>query len=162
MKSPYLFKIRIKKYRILQHLASCMLDPEPVFREMIKIKNDVPQDLYGYYIRGMYQMNTYGLSKEVALKAFEGIPKRRLMEKSELKKYESLPDKIVIYRGTTDLETDSGLSWSLNINVAKKYYRGALLSAEIEKQQIIALFKQNTCEEEVLANLNKSQITQIA
>ena len=59
-------------------------------------------------------------------------------------------------------ETDPGLSWSLDINVAKRFYRGALLSAEIEKQQIIALFEQNTCEEEVLVNLNKSQITQIA
>lgn len=162
MHYPFLFKIRIKKHKIFKEIFNMyIMEPQVMFEEMIKIKNDQPKDLYGYYIRFMLQSDTYNLKKGTAMKAIEGIPRKYLMSKIEMKQYKELPETITIYRGTSDMEYDPRFSWSLDVNTAKRFYQGALLSATIEKKQIIALFSDNTTESEVIVNLDINQVKQI-
>lgn len=162
MQLPFLFRFRIKRHQILKRIYSMsIMEPQRAFEEMIKIKDHQPKDLYGFYIRAMFQSDTLNLKKETAMKAIEGVPKKCLMSKSEIKQYQQLPNIITIYRGANDMEVDPRFSWTLDIEMAKNFYQGALLSATIEKQQIIALFSDNTNESEVLVNLSASQVKQI-
>lgn len=162
MKEPVMFKIRIKKYEILKKILNVSYhQPQIAFEDMIKIKENMPIDLYGYYIRGMLQTNTLNLKKETAIKSIEGIPRKYLMSRTEMRQYKKLPSVLTIYRGTSELEAEPRFSWSMDINVANKFANGFLYSATIEKEQIIALFSENTYESEVIVNLNATQVKRI-
>lgn len=162
MRLPLLFNIRIKKHQILKNIYSAnIFQSQKAFEEMIRIKDKQPKDLYGYYVRAMLQTDIYDLQKETAMEAIAGIPRRYLMSRREMKIYHRLPKIITIYRGTDNAETNPRFSWSLDINVARNFYKGTLFSATIEKDQIIALFYEDTDELEVVVNLNADQVKKI-
>jgi hypothetical protein len=96
-------------------------------------------------------------NKKIIKKCFQSkLPYRNLlMTKSELKKLNSFPDKIKIYRAMTEKERNSknyGISWTLNKEIAlffkNKYkenidtykHKKVIVSKTINKNKIIAYF----------------------
>lgn len=69
-----------------------------------------------------------------------------LMTPEEHQALRDLPDEMDVYRAT-NLKGDAGLSWTYNLDYAKKYQRmfnkTYLLTERIEKFEIFALFNRN-------------------
>jgi hypothetical protein len=98
------------------------------------------------------------VSVEEFLKYFSKADKELLMGK-DIEKYNSLPDKITVYRGTCLKSTTKALSWTTNIEKARWFANrfgnnGKVYEATIDKKDIFAYFT-NRGESEVVLNYKK-------
>lgn len=104
---------------------------------------------------GLNQAYTLGhYNKEEALEWLQYTDKKYLMDKKEQRVYDSLPEEVTIYRGTSLEEAENGeygLSWSYDIEEAKMFayeywkYKGqrgrCVLQANVKKEDIAAVFE---------------------
>jgi len=94
-------------------------------------------------------------SKTELIDLFSSCIPEVLMEKEELEVLKNLPEEVTVYRGVTtyNQKVVRALSWTLNIEVAKKFAEryweenGTIYQAEIKKENILAYFEG---EEEVI------------
>lgn len=157
MKTPNLFRIRIKKYPELQYLPTlCMKNPVVAYSNLIDLKEKIPKDIYAFYLRYLFKINTHNVPTSVLLSAFNGVKKKSLMDRRELRKLRKLSDNITIFRGTDGYENESRLSWTLDENIARKFCTGQLFKAIISKKEIIAYFLNDSNENEIVVYLNKN------
>jgi hypothetical protein len=114
--------------------------------------------LYWYALRNAYEMsdNTFDYRFDIRDSFLSEEPCREfLMNKSEQKQLENLPQKISIYRGMTIVEKDNkdfGLSWTLKKekaeffankyqrNYSTKTYPKIVHEMVIDKSKVIAFF----------------------
>jgi len=141
--------IKVKDYPELPRLM--MLNDMPAkFKCLVELKENVPADLYAAYARWSYQMSTLDVPLELLYQVFDNVDRNLLMSENEQETFNSLPEYITIYRGSKLSEEKPRLSWSLDENIAMKYYQGRLFKAIVKKEEIIACFSDD-CENEVLA-----------
>jgi hypothetical protein len=95
------------------------------------------------------------------LKFFKSTNNSDIMTESELDKFNSLDDKIIIYRGLTPFNKKNikALSWTTSFNKAKWFANrfgddGVVYSAIINKKDILAFFDRKN-EAEVIVNYEK-------
>ena len=141
---------RVKDYPELPRIMS-ILDATVKFEYLLELRETVPEDLYAFYARYAYQMDTLNVPLDLLEKVFKDVDMNLLMSELEMERYEALPEYITIYRGTNPDEDVPRLSWSLKESVAEKYNKGRLFKATIKKDSIIAYFSNNTFEEEIVA-----------
>lgn len=163
MDLPENYEERIKDYECLRNI-NYFFEPEEAFNKLINVKGSVPDDLYGFHLRMAFQVSTYGLSKETILEAFRDIPKKCFMDSEEIAYYDQLDQNVTIYRGISlsSVNQEPRFSWTFDKTVAEKYGNYAVLEAEIKKEQIIAIFRSNTFENEVVADVYENQILNLA
>lgn len=105
---------------------------------------------------------TMGRADWAALIYFEQAERKYLMSKKELKRYNSLPDVVTIYRGCnrafieSEIESGGILSWTLSPQIAEffafrgrgcKVEDGGVFKTTICKEDIFALFLEREEEE---------------
>lgn len=107
--------------------------------------------------------------KDLMYDAFTSVNNRLLMSESELKVYDGLDEKVVIFRGVSnkDEEYARGLSWTINPQVAKWFSErftgnnkeaGTVYSTTVNKEAIIAYFDY---ENEVIVDYEKIEDIEI-
>lgn len=138
-----------------------------VFENFLTIKSELDDKTYWRILSEAYTRsdNLFRHSNEVK-KAFQEDRDFRtlLMSKTDLKFYNNLPDKLIIYRGMTNEELESddfGISWTLSRKVAEffafNYKRNhdtrhlpkVVFQLEVSKKLISAYFSDRK-EEEVI------------
>lgn len=149
----------IKKYTGLSEAIQIYADDtEITFERLATFKGKIPSDLYLYCFKKIYLFNTRGVSIDVLHRCTDGLSRDELMNISEKKIYESLPDAITIYRGTDNDEIEPRFSWSLSKEVALKFANGnQLMVASVEKKRIVTLY--DTDEKEVMVWVNENEVT---
>lgn len=95
------------------------------------------------------------LSDEDIVKLFAHANKNNLMNKSELKMLNSLPDTFTIYRGYADQSIKIGFSWSLSKEVAKffahRYNKSSIITTTAKKEDVLVYFNRRE-EDEIIIN----------
>ena len=91
------------------------------------------------------------------LQWFKKADKQYLMNEQEREILGEMSGEITIYRGSNEDEYYDDLSWTTNIDIARKFSRrfnddGTVFSAKINKADILAYFD---AEEEVVVNYKK-------
>lgn len=137
------------------------------FQTFLKIKDELNDKDYWRILAYVYTCsdNLYYLKEEVKEAFLEDRSEREyLMNKNELKVYNSLPENIIIYRGMTSMELecrDFGVSWTLSKERAEffafKYGRNyatenkpkVVHQLEVKKVEILAYFNERN-EQEVI------------
>ena len=130
-----------------------MTDSTDGFNYLISLREKVDLEAYAMYVRMLTQTNTHGVPLEILLKAYEGLKQEDLMSREELDKLASLPDELVIYRGTDALEFPPRISWSLLESKARIFENGQMLKAVVNKKDILAYYSSNGDEEEIIAHI---------
>lgn len=90
---------------------------------------------------------------------FKRADNEKLMSEKEIEKYDTLPEKIMVYRGVTEYndKNKKALSWSLDKEVAiwfaKRFQtgKGKVWSVEVPKERILCVSDEK--EKEVIVNL---------
>lgn len=132
---------------------------EQAFCKLIELKDKIPDALYGAVLRYAFIGDTDEVELDTLVKAFTGINKDYLMDEDELEKFQSLPEKIVIYRGTEDRnEEKPRVSWSPNMSHAKRFGTKHLFKSIIDKNEVMAYFANNVSEEEIVAVVDNYEI----
>ena len=94
---------------------------------------------------------------------FSVADRKNLMEKDELKYYDSLPDEVTIYRGVAVGRAEAkGLSWTCNHKTAEWFAsrfnqgnkKGYIIKGKIRKEDIFA-YLNGRGEDEILCNSSK-------
>lgn len=137
------------------------------FAYFLKIAHSCKGANYWYALQNAYtgSDNLYYLRNLVKDAFLSNEPNReKLMNRKELKHFNSLPEKFTIFRGMTEFEAttkDYGLSWTLNKDVAvffcEKYERNystnhlkrVVIEIEVNKSDVIA-FLNNRKEFEII------------
>lgn len=151
---------QLDKHPELAHFPIFVADPsEPKksYEYLYGICDSIEQPLYAYLLRKLLQMNTKGVEKRLRLALLNATTRDAIMYQNELDDFESLPERIEIYRGTVCGETEPGLSWSLNRRIAEELDRGQLLRANLNKDLVLAYFGDGI-EAEVIADIPKSAV----
>lgn len=148
--------IELKKYPEVSPIIRIGLSQEDNFVRIHKFKNILPNNLYAHCVKQIYMCDSFGVTNETLHAVFDGLSKEELMSNKEKRIYDNLPDMIEIYRGTDANEVIPRISWTLDINIAKKYSSGQLFCAEISKERIMTCF--DTDEKEVLVWLTPDEI----
>lgn len=101
------------------------------------------------------------VKQEQILELFKSVKREKVMNKSNLNHYESLPDEITIFRGVHEDSPSNikGFSWSLNPEVANVFaYRygckGNIYRASIKKEDVF-FYVGDREEEELILDYNK-------
>lgn len=99
------------------------------------------------------------VTKKQILNLFSQADRDLLMNDEEKKVYDSLSDKVKIYRGVKDSNDSNAFSWTLDYHMAlwfaKRYDgEGYVLEAEINKENIFAFFNIRN-EQEIIVNYHK-------
>lgn len=135
--------------QMLLNTHSCYL-----FDEFLRVKHLFKGAEYWRVLSECYQSsnNLYSLRKQVKESFLSDEPDRNcLMSTKELRRFNTLPDKITIYRGMSQHEYESGsfgYSWTLKKSIAYFYvcaYRTnrKLHQLTIDKKHIIAYWTDN-------------------
>ena len=146
----------ISKNRKLQRIISPCITIEAKFEALLNYRYEISKELYGYCVRMLYTLQTRGVDTELFYKIFDGLSRNDLMNENDFKVYNSLPDNITIYRGTDADEQDPRPSWSLSMEVARKFSHGKTMKANISKERVLAYFDTN--EKEILVWLNQDEV----
>ena len=149
----------LKKYPEIFPIVLFGLTREENFVRILKFKNKIPNNLYAYCVKQIYICDSFGVSNETLHAVFDGLSKEEFMSNAEMRIYDNLPNIITIYRGTDANEVIPRISWTLDINIAKKYNSGQLFSAIISKEKIMTCFDTN--EKEVLVWLTPDEIKRL-
>lgn len=93
------------------------------------------------------------------LSFIKSADKNEIMEDNELKKYNNLPDEIIVYRGCKTKDGYKACSWTLDQKKAEWFAerfntKGFVYQASIEKANAIA-YKSERSEEEVIVDFTK-------
>lgn len=115
------------------------------------IKNYLsPQDFSRFlaeaYLDTEFPSSDANVSLATLKRWFIAADKQYLMNEREYHRYLSIPEKLKVYRGITDLKGAKGLSWTNDMQTALKFakrYRekgAVVLTADINKSEIIACF----------------------
>ena len=126
------------------------------------INSYLSQEDYGILLREIW-IHTEGQSYDVnvtlntMLQWFKKADKQYLMNEQEREILGEMSGEITIYRGSNEDEYYDALSWTTNIDIARKFSRrfnddGTVFSAKINKADILAYFD---AEEEVVVNYKK-------
>lgn len=96
------------------------------------------------------------VSSNTMLQWFKKADKQYLMNEGEREILEEMSGEITVYRGSNKNEYYNALSWSTDIDVARKFAHrfnddGTIFSAKINKTDILAYFEA----EEVVVNYKK-------
>lgn len=146
----------ISKNKELKRILTPSINIEYNFKALFDYKNKISRKMYGYCVRNLYIVQTHGVATELFHKVFDGLSRTDLMGKDDFKVYNSLPDSILIFRGTDADEKEPRPSWSLDCNVAEKFNHGKMMKANISKERIMAYF--DTDEREILVWLNQDEV----
>lgn len=146
----------ISKNKKLQKIISPCITIEANFEALLNYRDEISNELYGYCVRMLYVLQTRGVATKLFHEVFDGLSKTDLMNESDFKVYNSLPDIITIFRGTDADEQEPRPSWSLSIDVARKFNHGKTMKANITKDRVIAYF--DTSEKEILVWLNQDEV----
>jgi len=137
------------------------------FQTFLKIKDELNDIDYWRILADAYtgSDNLYYLKEEIKEAFLEGRSEREyLMNKKELKVYNSLPENITIYRGMTTEELESGdfgVSWTLSReradyfaftygrNFSTEGIPKVVHQLEVKKVEILAYFNERN-EQEVI------------
>ena len=141
-------------------MRKLMFEPKDGYEYILRVKDKLRVEAYGYIVRILYKLNTRGVDKETLVKVFDNVPKNVFMTKNEYEIYEKMPDKVVIFRGTDNKEEDPKLSWTLDSSIGFNYYVlrmhsgiGKLFVAIADKySEIFAFF--DDVEKEVIAKVS--------
>lgn len=128
------------------------MENEKAFQKLISLRTAIPKELYAMCLYRLFIMDTDGVLMDTLIAAFSGVDRKDIMCDEDLIKYELLPHKITIYRGSQDPnEKTPRISWSLSREVAHIFGSEHMFQATISKEDVIAYFSKNGDEEEILA-----------
>ena len=131
------------------------LDALPSYNYLLELRNEIPKELYSFYLRKLLLFNTANVSVELRLKMLDGVARDDIMFQEELDTLRNFGENVTIYRGTSIDEREPGLSWSIKKYVAESsdFYRGRLFIARIPTSSILCYFSMDTTEEEIIAHV---------
>ena len=131
------------------------IDALPSYNYLLELRNEIPKELYSFYLRKLLLFNTANVSVELRLKMLDGVARDDIMFQEELDALHNFDENVTIYRGTSKNEREPGLSWSIKRYVAESsdFYRGRLYIATIPTSSILFYFSKNTAEEEIIAHV---------
>lgn len=121
--------------------------------------NDYNNCLKDIWINTEFPNNDRNISVKKILTLFKKSDSSLMMSKEENEFYNSLPDKVKIYRGTHDSNNYKALSWTTDYETAlwfaKRFHTdGYVLEAIIDKKDIIAFFNDRN-EHELIIDFTK-------
>lgn len=149
-------------------LFGALCDSYGRFERFTEIATKLKGENYWHGLSGAYQFSDdlFPYKKEVKLAFRSKKPKRKcLMTPKEQGFLRNLPQRIVIYRGMTEQEYESGdlgVSWTLNRSVAEKFatkyprnhatahLKKMVHKITIDKKEVIAFFNEERSEEEII------------
>lgn len=135
------------------------------YAQLYSLKEIFNPEVYGKNLRDLYIINGKNAPKADIIKAFEAAEKKYIMTPKELEHYNSLPDEVTIYRGTDSQETEPRTSWSLEIEVARRFAQPRLIKACVPKDRILAVFDDSVFsdfEKEVVADVKDGEYSDIS
>lgn len=141
---------RIQKSRSVESIFWLM--KKPYWLTFLKyIENDLSQQDFNRILADVY-LSTEFPSSDANVPVsklkywFESADKRYLMTEREMQHYLTLPDKLTVYRGISDLKKSKGLGWTEDRQVALNFAtrfrtkKAFVLSADIMHSEVIAYF----------------------
>lgn len=130
-------------------------DAYPSYEYLKSLREDIPKELYAYYLRKLLQMNTINVSKEMRLDMLSGVTWEDIMYQDELDEIKAWDEYITIYRGADKNEEIPGLSWTIYRHIAESsdFNQGRVFKAVIPKNQILLYLAHNEDEGEIIANV---------
>ena len=128
-------------------------DAMPSYEYLYDLKNNIPEELYAYYLRKLLKFNTANVSVEFRLQMLQGVNRNNLMYQEEIDAICDFGQNVVVYRGTSKEEAEPGLSWSIRRDIAESsdFYRGRLFIAQIPTSSILLYLSKEEDEEEIVA-----------
>ena len=128
-------------------------NPLKGYEKLLEFKATLPKELYAYWLRTLWKMNTNGLSPSLSLQLFSDVSPEDLMYEDELEAIKNFEDVITIYRGTDKTESVPLMSWSMRKDIASQshFARGRLFVARIPKTKVIMYISHDGDEEEIVA-----------
>lgn len=159
-KVKLIIKNRIQDAKYIYNLFYLMNKPYRLFYFYL-IKDKLSERDFNEYLKEIWITTEFpnadkNVSVNNLLDTFMKINPNLIMNKSELNKYNSLPNKITIYRGTHNKNNYKALSWTLDYEQALWFANrfdkdGYVLEAKVNKSDIIAFFNERN-ENEVIVN----------
>lgn len=136
------------------HGLSVILNTKAKFGDFIRwdkvleaSAHSLDQEALCFLLRTLWRMYPQEQDGNKVYDLFRKCDKKILMSNDEQKKLENLPDKVVAYRGSSNINTGVNISWSLNEKKAQWFNGGIFVKAEIDKSLIAAYIES---EEEII------------
>lgn len=131
-------------------------------------ESDAAQLLSYAWINTEEPNNDPNLGKRNLLAMFRSIDPQKLMDEEEYDLFQSLGDVVTVYRGVTTYNAQNvkALSWTLDLKVAEWFAHrygenGTVYEAQIEKENIYAVFLSRNEEEVIVDPERLMGLTQI-
>jgi hypothetical protein len=128
-------------------------------REYLSEK-DKAELLADAWVRQENPNDDVNVSRRDSIRFFKSCNKKYLMSKEDFEYYESLPDKMYVYRGVSKGRVRYGLSWTDDFEKAKwfmnRFGGGYMLKAFVNKDWILGYFNSRD-ESEVLLDVYKAK-----
>lgn len=147
-----ILKKQILKQNELARLIFLINKPYQLFFFSL-IKNDISSQelgtLLGTFWQSVENISTdCNVASEELIRLFQKSDKSSIMNKNEFKKYCSLPDEVILWRGVTDynIKNEKALSWTDNKDTALWFANrfpsenSELWEIKIPKEQVLACF----------------------
>lgn len=129
------------------------------YTEEFLCSKDYAETLSSLWVSVEFPNHDANVSVNEFLTYFSKANKELLMGKENFEKYNTLPDKITVYRGTCLKSTTKALSWTTNLEKARWFANrfgdnGKVYEAIIDKKNIFAYLADRS-ESEVVLNYKK-------
>ena len=152
-------KLWLKQLDDYPKVADCVIqsksltDAMPSYEYLYALKNNIPKELYAFFLRKLLKYNTANVPVDFRLQMLQGVNRNDLMYQEELDAICKFGPSVTIYRGASKDEIQPGLSWTLRWDVAEsgEFYRGRLFIAQIPTSSILLYLSKEEDEEEIVA-----------